>query len=158
AAHVDARPMVGHVVEDRGGIVEAFAVLIEIGDPGIFAEHDLARPGRDLTEDGAQQGGLARTAPADDAEPLARREDEVEILDERAIAREKRELAELQDGLSDARGVDGELRRAFLPGRRRGLPGLGALDAGLLLAGAGLGLTAQPLELSAEEVLSVGFG
>src|SRR6185503_2292857 len=74
-AHVDARSLVGHVVEDRRRLVELGAVLIEIGDLRVLAEHDLALAGRELAEDGPEQGGLADAVPPHDAEPLARRED-----------------------------------------------------------------------------------
>ncbi len=133
-------------------------MLIEIGNLGVLTDDDLARGRREFAEDRAQERGLAGAVAPDDAEALARREDEVEVLDQGEIANLKSGLAELEDRLPGAHRVERDLGGLLGLGGADGLGLLGALDPGLLLGAARLGLAAQPLDLGAEEVLSVALG
>src|SRR5690606_31805245 len=137
---------------------EVRAVLAEVDDLGVLPERQAPRRRREIAHDRAEQRRLSRAVPPDDREALARHEAQREILDEAPVAPLGGEVARLEHGLSAAGRARLEHRAELLRRRRRRLGRLGAADARLLLAGAGLGLPPQPLELLAQEVLPVRLG
>ncbi len=78
AADVDPRAAVGDVLEDALVVVEVLPVLIEVRDARVLADDDLASGRREVTEDRADQRRLSGPVSADDADPLAGHEGEIQ--------------------------------------------------------------------------------
>ena len=150
--------LIADVVEDALVQIEARALLVEVGDLGVLPDRQPTTGGRELTGDGAEQGGLAGSVGADDAHSLTLRQVKREVLHQRAPAEVEAEVFELEHGLARASLLQRQ-RHALLGHRSLGrLGGFSAVDSGLLLGAARLGLACQPLELAAQEVLAVRFG
>jgi hypothetical protein len=66
--------------------VELFAQLVEVGHLTVRAQLHLARGGRQLAQQRAQQRGLARAVGSDDADPVAALNDAVEVAQHDVIA------------------------------------------------------------------------
>ena len=134
------------------------AVLVEHHDLEAVGVHDRARVRRLLAREQAQQRGLAAAVGAEQAEPHPRREHEVEVAHDRALA-----VAPASGPRRPPAAWSGaRSRRSRCPRRpireresrsaELVLQPLGLVDAGLGLARARPRLARQPVELAAHAV------
>jgi hypothetical protein len=75
--------------------------LREVADPDAGRDRDAALVGRDLAEDDAQEGGLAGTVAADEADALAGGEAEVHVAEDRPVVVPHRDVLQ-QDQAHDS--------------------------------------------------------
>ncbi len=127
AADVDELLALGDIVQRVPVLAQRRAVLVEIGDLQIGAALDLAAVGREFTQQQADQGGLAGTVRADDADPVAAHDAGREIAHQGASANRVVDVFGAQHALA------GALRFGhFQPGHALLLAARGALAAQLL--------------------------
>ena len=157
AAHHHAVDPAGDLLEHRGLARQRVAGLVHVGQADRGPDGQAAGVGLLLAHDHAEERGLACAVRADHADDAARREDEVEVVDQQPLA----------EALLHAGGVDHLVAQAGprrdgqldLVGPPLGRLGLGHQlvvggDAGLALALAGPGRHADPVELALERGLA----
>ena len=106
---------VGEVVAHAAGLVERLAVLVEPGDLEPGAEPHPAPVRLELAQQQPDQGGLAGTVGADDADPVAAQDAGGEVADEGAAAETVAQAFGLDDELSAALGCGQFHAHAALP-------------------------------------------
>src|SRR3712207_6681019 len=141
------------LVEGLVGI-EGVAALVDVAELDALADPDRTFVRLLLAGDHAEQGRLAGTVRADDADDAARRQLEREAVDEELVAEGFFEIVELDDVVAQALGD----RDDDLSGRRALLVGLGhevlvALDTGLRLGLTSLRRGRHPLALALDGAL-----
>ena len=146
-----ARDFLEHVVV----ALELLAALVDVGDLDRLADADFAGIGLFLADDHLEQGRLAGTIRADDADDRAGRHDQAEVVDQQAVTEGLADVLEFHD-----RGAEA------LAGRNEDLVGfiatlvvdrLQLLDPGqarLALAATALGIAARPFELALDRLLA----
>src|SRR5205085_8752693 len=134
-----------------------FAVLVEIDGAEPVGLLDGAGVRRQLADDHPQKGGLARAVGAEDAEAHARREQEIEAVDDAVTAERLAQSFADPESLAlplgrrefDARGGDARALAALL---QLADQASGVIDARLRLRRPRLRAAAQPLHLAAHQI------
>src|SRR6185369_4240676 len=157
-AQLDLGLISDHVVPDRLVVVQTRATLVEIRNLGILPEYDRAARGCQLAQHGLEQRGLAAAIRTDDADALTLGEEHRQAVDQRAPADFDAQITQLQDGLAAAHDGKLERRRAIGALHLHGLGRFRAIDARFLLGAARFGLATEPLQLFAQEILTIRLG
>ncbi|OPZ04886.1 MAG: hypothetical protein BWZ08_02600 [candidate division BRC1 bacterium ADurb.BinA292] len=155
AQHVAA--LAQDVIERFFGGVEVGGFLVVIAEVDRRADDDLAGLGGGAAGEDIQQGRLAGAVGADQAEAFAAGEGVGEIPDEDVIVITGLDFAQFDDLLAESAAADGEGQLVGGGIGRALAEGFDAVDAGLLLGGAGAGAAAQPGQLLAQDRAPVVF-
>src|SRR5216684_8460820 len=127
--------------------VESFAHLVEVGGLDVGAQAHASRVGRELAEGQVDEGGLARAVRADEAEPVAAADEEVEVAYDRSSAKALPHLRQFANQLARAQAfADRELHVADARTARGALlaQALEALDSAFVARAPRLDAFADP--------------
>ncbi len=134
--------------------VQRVARLIDVAQLHRLAEPDAARVGLLLAGDHPEQRRLAGAVGADDADDAARRQLEVQVLDQQAVAEALAQTLRLDDQRAQPRaGWNDDLRTARRPVRGLCPKRLERLDARLRLCLARARAGADPVQLARQRLL-----
>ena len=166
----DPLPHHGHGLDDAQ-VRERVELVGGLGQGGHLdglAAGDAALSGLLDAFEQAQQGGLAGTVDADDADALAGREPPGDAAQDLPLGRlagvsgrpgvAHGDVLQVEDLLAQAGGGHGGQGHGVARGRHVGDEGLGGIDAEAGLGGAGGGAATQPGQLLAQEVLPLDGG